>query len=145
MNKPSQLISALIVGMVFILSPITTHAEITEQRSVELEKQVEELQERVEELQKIVEELQKRVATLEPIPKQNQKSSESSKPETTEGWTIRANWLSLERGMTKKQVVQLLGDPETVRVMPYGHNWFYQSGYTMFDHMGKLKSWSIPL
>jgi TolA-binding protein len=145
MNKPIQLISALGVGMVFILAPLTAHAENTEQRTAELEKQVEELQEQAEELRKQVAELQKRVATLEPIPKQNQESSERSKPEATGKWTIRTNWLSLESGMTKKKVVELLGEPETVRVMPYGHNWFYQSGYTMFDHMGRLKRWSKPL
>ena len=109
------------------------------------EKQVAELQEQVAELQERAAELQKRVAALEPIPKQNQDPSESSKPETSGNWKIRANWLALETGMTKKQVVELLGEPETVRVMPYGHNWFYQSGFTMFDHMGRLKRWSKPL
>ena len=138
MNKPIQLISALGIGMVIFLSPTATHAENTEQKIAELEKQVTELRE-------LVEELQKRVAALEPIPKQKQESSESSKSETTGDWKIKANWLSLETGMTKKQVVQLLGEPEFVRSMPYGHNWFYQSGYTMFNHLGRLTRWSEPL
>jgi uncharacterized coiled-coil protein SlyX len=145
MNKPIQIICALGVGMVFILTPITTHAENTEQRTAESEKQIEEIQEQVEELQEQVAELQKRVAALEPIPKLNQEPSESSKPETTGDWKIKANWLSLEESMTKTQVVQLLGEPNFVRVMPYGHIWFYQSGYTTFDHMGRLSRWSEPL
>ena len=145
MNKPLQLICALSIGMVFFLYPTASRAETADQRIAKLEKQVAELQEQIIKLQEQVTELLKRVATLEPVPKQNQELSESSEPETTGDWKVRENWRALGVGMTKKQVIQLLGEPEFVRSMPYGHNWFYQSGYTMFDHMGRLKRWSKPL
>jgi len=138
MTKSIQFISALGVGMVLILSPIPAHAESAEQRIVELEKQV-------EELEKLVTELQKRVAALEPIPKQDQVSGEKSSPAITGDWSVKANWRSLEKGMTKKQVLNLLGEPVMAREMPYGHNWFYKSGYAMFDQLGRLEMWSEPL
>jgi len=138
MNIPIKLISALGVGMVLILSPIPAHAENAEQRIVELEKQV-------EELQKLVTELQKRVAALEPIPKQDQDAGDISKPAATGDWSVKANWRALEKGMTKEQVLKLLGEPVMAREMPYGHNWFYKSGYAMFDQLGRLEMWSEPL
>ena len=146
MNKPIQLISALGVGMAFILSPITAHAEDVEQKTAEIEKQINELQEHIEELQKQVEELQERVTTLEPITiKQSQEAGDLFEAEPIGNWSIRENWLSLEKGMMKEQVAKLLGEAEMARVMPYGHVWFYQSGYIMFDHIGRLERWSKPL
>lgn len=137
--------STLGVALLVLLSPMEIHAENTEQRIVELEKRVTKLQEQVTELQERAAALQKQVAILDPLPTQNEDSSESVKPKTTGKSNVRENWLSLEMGMTKKQVVQLLGEPTAVRAMPYGHNWFYESGYAMFDHMGRLERWSKPL
>lgn len=137
MNKPVQLISALLIGLICILSPTTTHADNTEQKVAILEKQIAELQKQIEVLQKQVTELRERIAAREPLPIQNQ--------ENTGDWTIRENWLALERGLTKMQVIELLGEPEIVQVVPYGHNWFYHSGYITFDHMGKVERWSKPL
>ena len=145
MKRLIQLMSAMGIGMVVILSPTTTHAENPEQRVIELEKQITDLQEQVIELREQAAVLQKRVDALEPGPKQKPDSSERSKPEPSEKWMTRENWRSLEIGMTKNKVTQLLGEPELVRVMPYGHNWFYKSGYVMFDHLGRLEKWSDPI
>jgi type II secretory pathway component PulM len=138
MNKPIQLICALGIGTLFFLSPVAVHAEDADKRIAELEEQVAALQEQVEALRK-------RVAALEPIPTLKPGPGESAVPASAGDWSIRANWMALRKGMTKKQVVELLGEPETVRSMPYGHNWFYPSGYTTFDHMGRLTRWSTPL
>lgn len=145
MNKPIQLIGSLVIMIGALLSPVTTHAEDVEKKAAEIEKQITVLQKQVKELQKQVKALQERATTLEPITKQSRESEENAEPETIGDWTIRANWLSLEKGMTKEQVVKLLGEAEMARVMPYGHVWFYQSGYVSFDHMGRLAGWSKPL
>lgn len=57
----------------------------------------------------------------------------------------RANWDALHRGMSRHQVVDLLGPPDTRQVRPMTEAWFYPDGRSVqFDRNGALDSWTGP-
>lgn len=61
-------------------------------------------------------------------------------------YKVRANWLALEKGMTKEQVVKLLGKPGNT-LSGFGTYWYYPDsfgGRVEFDDDGKVTGWSEP-
>lgn len=64
----------------------------------------------------------------------------------TGNYKVRANWLLLEKGMTKEQVKELLGEPGKV-LSGFGAYWYYPDsfgGKVEFDDNEKVTGWSEP-
>jgi len=56
---------------------------------------------------------------------------------------VVANWSALHRGMSQRQVGDVLGIPESKQVRPMTEVWFYPGDRTvLFDRNGKLDSWT---
>jgi outer membrane protein assembly factor BamE (lipoprotein component of BamABCDE complex) len=58
-----------------------------------------------------------------------------------EGWKDKGNWKKLKKGMNKWEVTQLLGEPAGIRVGPYTHWYYPESGSVDFKD-NKLSVWS---
>ena len=61
-------------------------------------------------------------------------------------YKVRANWLALEKGMTKDQVIELLGKPGVI-LKGFGAFWYYPDsfgGKVEFDDNEKVSGWSEP-
>lgn len=61
-------------------------------------------------------------------------------------YKVRANWLALEKGMDKKQVLELLGEPGK-KLSGFGEYWYYPDsfgGRVEFDSDEKVNGWSEP-
>ena len=55
------------------------------------------------------------------------------------------NWRALRKGMGKKEVRALLGEPEKVTVYEYtGEVWKYGNGYVNLSNDGLVTSWNEP-
>jgi hypothetical protein len=54
----------------------------------------------------------------------------------------RTQWRKLQRHMTKDEVKQLLGDPDTVSVSRFYEAWNYAAGSVTFNSKGHLEMWT---
>ena len=88
--------------------------------------------ERVEKLEETVRVLESRVASLE-----DQLGERSSSAPVPPG---KANWRKLKRGMSAKEVEQLLGSPERVSAYPSFTFWDYQDGAVTL-RSGRVEHW----
>lgn len=62
---------------------------------------------------------------------------------------LRANWKRLERGLSRTELRQLLGEPRSELAFGQQTLWYYSypgigSGSVMLDHKGKTSSWQEP-
>ena len=71
---------------------------------------------------------------------------EKSRNESGYTWQNKKNWRKLETGMSRDEVLALLGEPiktiEGVKML-----WYYPDiyrGYVSFDEKGKLVGWQEP-
>lgn len=82
--------------------------------------------------------LKKRITELE---------KEKEKKSVKKGnYKLRGNWLLLEKGMTKEQVKELLGEPGKT-LSGFGTYWYYPDsfgGKVEFDTDDKVTGWSEP-
>jgi hypothetical protein len=90
--------------------------------------------ERVEKLEETVRALERRIASLE-----DQLGQRSSSAPVAPN---KANWRKLERGMSAKDVEQLLGSPWKVDANPYRTLWFYGDGIVELGSRGRVEGWS---
>jgi len=93
---------------------------------------------RIETLEQKIEELEKRISKLE--------KDTAAVKQNKSGYKTRANWLALEKGMDKKQVKTLLGEPGKI-LKGYGEFWYYPDsfgGRVEFDADEKVNSWKEP-
>jgi len=82
--------------------------------------------------------LKKRISELE-----KEKEKQRAK---TGNYKVRANWLALEKGMSKEQVKELLGEPGKI-LTGFGAYWYYPDsfgGKVEFDDNEKVTGWSEP-
>jgi len=99
------------------------------------------------ELERKVQHLEKRVVKLEALLLQREHSGSPSKPVLSGDWRTTANWRSLQKGMTKQEVKQFLGEPPNVWAKSYGDTWFYpdlSGGQVQFDGSDRLEGWNEP-
>ena len=96
-------------------------------------------------LKKRISELENRIKDLEALLKIYKKPVEKG-PDKSNGWWNKKSWASLKKGMSKKKVKEILGDPvQTVK----GKRaiWYYPNlfrGYVSFDENGNLSGWIEP-
>jgi hypothetical protein len=98
-------------------------------------------------LEKRVKQLEQKVAQLEALLLNGQTPKTRSEPSSSGNWRNKDNWRSLQKGMTKLQVTQLLGEPPKVNVDSYGDTWYYPNalgGQVSFSDSDLLKTWSEP-
>lgn len=58
----------------------------------------------------------------------------------------KQNWRRLEKGMSKAEVKQILGEPGKINTASYGDTWYYPDvlgGSVDFDN-GRVEGWSEP-
>jgi len=97
---------------------------------------------RITQLENEVQQLKLRLNNLE-----DSKGSSIASPKTvatTEGWKQLANWRSLTKGMSPKEVRLVLGEPGTVRASgPFTH-WHYSNGGEITFYDERLNGWTEP-
>lgn len=54
----------------------------------------------------------------------------------------RGQWRKLHRRMSKDEVRNLLGEPDTISVSRFAESWYYQRGDVIFDGKGRLDMWT---
>lgn len=69
-------------------------------------------------------------------------SGSRMKPSSAPPLKDRTQWRKLQRRMTKDDVKNLLGDPDTVSVTRFYESWYYMAGSVTFDGKGRLDFWS---
>jgi hypothetical protein len=94
---------------------------------------------RIEKLEALVTSLEKRVSALE--------GPSGQKPAAAQDVPNQlANWRSLRKGMSKKQVKDLLGEPDKVSAAGSTETWYWSASYgstvTFYDE--RLFGWREP-
>lgn len=126
----------LLCAMLLQLAPSTTRAG------------EEKLEARVRALEKEVAELAAEVQRLE-----RQLAAQRARPGATppearrEGWRELRNWRSLRKGMSRFEVMQLLGEPGKVSRYYAFERWEYPDalgGRVNFDSSGSVVGWRPP-
>lgn len=121
----------LIVGFFF---PTSTIAQ-----------QNESLQAKVEKLQQKVSQLETRVAKLEKLLLSNESDSKSSQAvNDSKPWENKQNWRKLERGMSKDEVSQILGEPDDIMTSGPSSYWRYANGGSVNFYDEDLDGWHEP-
>jgi hypothetical protein len=94
---------------------------------------------RIQRLEETVSALERRVASLEAQLHERPAAASQVAPD-------KANWRKLQRGLTEKDVEQLLGSPEQVDASQFVVMWQYAGfGYVRFDGRSHtVDSWSEP-
>jgi outer membrane lipoprotein-sorting protein len=99
----------------------------------------------VAKLRQKISELESRIKELETALAKNQET-EKSHDESGYAWQNKKNWRKLETGMSRNEVLTLLGEPvkiiEGVKTL-----WYYPDlyrAYVSFDDKGKLIGWHEP-
>ena len=109
--------------------------------------ETEALQAKVEKLQQKVSQLERKVARLEKLFLINKNTTPSSQNSlNSDGWRDKQNWRRLEKGMSKVEVKQILGEPGKINTSSYGDTWYYPDalgGSIDFDG-GRVVGWSEP-
>ncbi len=123
----------LLCAMLFQLAPGTTQAgeEDLAARVRALERQVAELEAEVQRLER---QLAARRAATPPVAHR-------------EGWRQLRNWRSLRKGMSRFEVMQLLGEPGKVSDYYSFERWEYPDalgGRVNFDSSGSVVGWRPP-
>ena len=70
--------------------------------------------------------------------------STQSTENTNLGWKDKSQWRKLQRGMSKDDVRNLLGEPGKVSVGRYYEFWYYAGGDVTFDKKARVDSWDEP-
>ena len=105
--------------------------------------QIQALQDTVEILQRKVSQLENRVAELEKrLLANNRPKSESTIK--SDLWKEVSNWRKLERGMSKDEVREILGEPENVLTLSIISTWSYPNGGSVSFMQGKVDGWMEP-
>jgi outer membrane protein assembly factor BamE (lipoprotein component of BamABCDE complex) len=74
---------------------------------------------------------------------QNPQSPQSSTTQASLAPTYdRTQWRKLHRHMSKDEVKNLLGDPDTISVSRFAEVWSYLRGSVTFDGKGRLDMWT---
>ena len=102
---------------------------------------------KVEKLKQKVAKLESRVAQLEKVLLSNENiRSSSQRIVNSDKWNNRQNWRKLERGMSKAEVKQILGEPDRIDAGSVTY-WHYSDIFTSGDVTfmdGKVYGWSEP-
>lgn len=107
------------------------------------------LQTKVEKLQQKVAQLENRVSQLEKVLLSNKNASPISRRSiNSEKWKNKQNWRKLERGMSKEQVEEILGEPQQIIVSSsvlslFSEKWEYGSGDVSFSD-AEVTGWIEP-
>ncbi|MFQ5890679.1 MAG: hypothetical protein ACE5JR_11585 [Gemmatimonadota bacterium] len=102
------------------------------------------LSERVGKLEKEVEKLRLRVAHLEERLSVGAPSAEAAGPAR---WRDERSWRSLSKGMTKDDVIHILGEPVKTSRSTSIEIWYYPDaagGWVSFDESGQVLGWTQP-
>ncbi len=59
------------------------------------------------------------------------------------GWRKAANWKRLDSGMTRYQVVEFLGEPDSRKTVKKFEFWYYGDGKVSL-YLRRLKNWETP-
>ena len=128
---------AFTCSLLFFPQAVPAQDKSLEQRISIVESRTTELEHKVGELQKSINQL-------------TQGTAKSSTTISKGNWKNIENWRSgLQKGMTKKQVQELMGDPaKTETYTMLGEDWLYGlqgSGEIHFSPKGILESWKEPI
>ncbi|MCX6554591.1 MAG: hypothetical protein NTZ12_06180 [Candidatus Aminicenantes bacterium] len=103
------------------------------------------LNQKIKKLEQMMTQLEQRIEKLEGIILELQKGQAKPIMGSRDKWKDKANWRLLKKGMSKKEVEQILGTPpKIVANAYYGDIWLYpdlQGGNASFDKDGILTSW----
>lgn len=132
----------LILAAVLSFSPLVVKGEEKEQSFKEpefvvVEKKINQLEEKVKELEESIKELNGKIQKLEKTIRSLEiytKPASSLPPDISD-------WEKINRGMGKKEVRDLLGDPEEIlsHIRGGGEVWYYyRRGSITFDGNGKV-------
>ena len=108
----------------------------------------EDLAERIRALEKQVAELEAEVQRLERrLAEQRTRRGETPPAARREGWREPRNWRSLRKGMSRFEVMRLLGEPGKVSDYYSFERWEYPDalgGRVNFDSSGSVVGWRPP-
>ena len=108
------------------------------------EDEVERLKSKVQNLQDRVENLEEKISRIEKLISSNSAPHQEA---NSKGWRNQQNWRDLRKGMSKREVRQILGEPGKISSGSYGENWYYPDaigGNVDFNSHGKVEGWSEP-
>lgn len=98
---------------------------------------------KIQELETKIQEIELRLISIE-------KKMESYQTQKVLGrsdgnYKIKNNWRALQQGMTKTQVLELLGEPDKISKLSYGGEiWYYGYGNVKFTSRLVVDGWSEP-
>lgn len=108
---------------------------------------IDELEERIELLETRVSELEKALGELLSEGPVSKVGRQISTPQG-ELWKNFSAWRKLRRGMSREEVIRLLGEAHSISVDAYAEYWRYgavsEGGIARFSANGKLFSWDEP-
>ena len=132
------LIAAFLCLSPLLVTPVSgAQDKSLEERVSTVESNITRLEQKVGELQKTVNQL-------------TQKTAQTPTPITKGNWKNIENWRTgLQKGMTKQQVRELMGEPKKIEAYTMlGEDWLYGlqgSGEIHFSPKGVLESWKEPI
>ena len=119
----------IIIGVVLIMLFPISSVFVKDMSISELTSKINELEKRIELLEKII--LEKNLEVTEEI--------------NYDTASVKTNWRKLQIGMTEKEVVNLLGEPEHIdRLSPSLSTWRYPDLGRVEFLNNKVNSWSEP-
>lgn len=134
MKKSSPyLIKLITFAIIFALLPSLALSQTI--KTNEIQRQIESLEKRVLELECIVNQLGQEKLVQKQGPPQS----------AGEKWKDRQNWRKLRKGMTEKEIIEILGEPPKVVTSSVINMWFYSSGSVTFDaDTRRVTGWTEP-